>query len=318
MGPVQCYFANPLSLNLIKETFQESFHRSFDSGYWEWRFLNNPNSDKVYISYIIDKGILASYYAVSPCIIEKNGKERKIALSNMTMTHPAYQGKGLFKQIALSLFEQLKQDGYLGVFGFANQNSHYGFRKNLGWIDLASLNSFRISIDEFRNGMIKETCRFTYSLQQVDATSFNNVSSYRYSTSSVSLSRNKEHLRWRFSDNPQNEYSRLILKEGDQDAAFLIVKFYGGAIDVMEFFYHTVFENEKEMILGAAIDFLLSKAEHINIWSNLHTKEHLYLEKLGFREREFSTYFGVIPFHDDTALTDYHTWHYRFMDSDVY
>jgi hypothetical protein len=54
------------------------------------------------------------------------------------------------------------------------------------------------------------------------------------------------------------------------------------------------------------------------MWSNLHSTEHVELEKFGFQETVFSTYFGVILFDKIPELAKYKKWHYRLMDSDVF
>ena len=99
MSKVEIYHNKPLSIDLIKDTFEASFNIIFDKEYWQWRFLNNPNNKKTYISYIVENGVLAAYYAVSPMIIIIDGKEEKVALSNMTMTHPDFRGRGYFKKL---------------------------------------------------------------------------------------------------------------------------------------------------------------------------------------------------------------------------
>ena len=115
---VSFYEDRPLELSQIAETFKESFAREFDEGYWRWRFEDNPCQEKIYISYIIEQGCLASYYAVSPLTVSLPGEgDFKVALSNMTMTHPAFTGRGYFRTLALSLYERLAEDGFLGVLG---------------------------------------------------------------------------------------------------------------------------------------------------------------------------------------------------------
>ena len=80
--------------------------------------LNNPISNKIYINYLLEGGKLVAYYAVSPCEIVINNKTYKVALSNMTMTHPSHSGKGYFKMLATALYQELKKDDFVAVYGF--------------------------------------------------------------------------------------------------------------------------------------------------------------------------------------------------------
>ena len=320
MKKIQLYFKKELSLKQINDTFIKSFNQKFNLEYWKWRFLQNPNNKKIYISYVIENDILASYYAVSPCTIYLNGIKHKIALSNMTMTHPDYQGKGYFKQVALGLYSKLKEDGFIGVYGFANKNSHYGFRKYLNWHDLAAINTFQVKQDSFRYFLLKMKDEFDFEVQKIADNKLDFIDNMVINKSIINLSRDKKNIRWRLSDNPDNKYFVLnIIKENQISGTLLFKYFNTEEVDIMEFFIDQNVYNIKSEIIGAGINYLLKdKAKKINIWSNLHSSEHLYLEKLGFNEKDFNTYFGVIPFVSDSILLDVKNWHYRFFDSDVY
>ena len=133
---VSFYEDTPIDINLIRDTYQAAFRNPFNEINWNWRFSENPCTDKLKIAYIIKKGKLASYYAVNPMDISLNNRPFKAALSLMTMTHPEFAGQGLFIKLASALFNNLKEDNFTSVYGFANSNSHYGFRKYLSWHDL--------------------------------------------------------------------------------------------------------------------------------------------------------------------------------------
>jgi hypothetical protein len=87
----------------------------------------------------------------------------------------------------------------------------------------------------------------------------------------------------------------------------------------MEVFYKESIITAHQTILGSAIKYLVTKYERpLNIWSNLYDDEHLYLEKIGFQESVFNTYFGFIPFNDSKEFFDIKNWHFRLYDSDVF
>jgi hypothetical protein len=286
---------------------------------WEWRFLNNPVTDKVYINYIKLNGVLASYYAVSPVNLLIDGQTYKIALSNMTMTHPDHQGKGYFKMLANDLYSKLKEDGFIGVFGFANQNSHYGFRKNLGWIDLAGLNSFSADKNEFRKNLLIDKEEIIYTESAIDATHIHNAEELIFSDQKIVPDRSESFLSWRLLRNPVNQYQTLLIHVENELQGIIFFKFYNGSIDIMEYFFHKKNENNTHDNLIKGIHFLINRYNcNINIWSNLHSDEHLILEKFGFKENNFLTYFGVIPFTHKKELMEIKNWHYRFIDSDVF
>ncbi|MCB2219439.1 MAG: GNAT family N-acetyltransferase [Bacteroidetes bacterium] len=319
MEEILYYFDKPIDETLISDTFQKAYGIPLNIKSWEWRFLNNPVTEKVYINYIEINGVLAAYYAVSPVNILIDGQSHKIALSNMTMTHPDHQGKGYFKMLAKDLYKKLKEDGYIGVFGFANQNSHYGFRKNLGWIDLAGLNSFSVDKNDFRLNLLKKIEGANYTEAALNLSHIQRAKELICSKQKIVPDRSENFLSWRLLKNPSNQYHTLLVEVENDLKGILFFKFYNGSIDIMECYYTNQSELDPHLTLINAISYLIAKYNmRVNMWSNLHSSEHLTLEKYGFKESNFLTYFGVIPFVSKPGLTDLRTWHYRFIDSDVF
>jgi hypothetical protein len=313
------YYDKPIESNLILDTFQKSYGKEMDFKTFEWRFLNNPFAGKVYINYIKSNDILAAYYAVSPVKIWIDGQSFLIALSNMTMTHPEHQGKGYFKLLANDLYSKLKEDGFIGVFGFANQNSHYGFRKNLEWIDLAGLNGFSLDGKDFNTALVKNNKEFIFEDSQINISHIQKADKLRCSNQMIIPDRSEIFLSWRLKYHPTNKYQALLIETKNDLRGILFYKFYNGSIDIMEYFYNISDEFATFDTLINGISFLLNKYSfNVNIWSNLHSDEHLILEKFGFKENNFLTYFGVIPFTHKKELMEIKNWHYRFIDSDIF
>jgi GNAT superfamily N-acetyltransferase len=318
METIRFYFSEPIPHQWIAETFQLSFNQPLDIAYWRWRFLENPASDKTYIAYVKDQQTLVSYYAVSPCRIVINGIEHRIALSNMTMTHPDYQGKGFFKQLATALYRELQNDGFVGVYGFANHNSHYGFRRYLNWNDLSALTNFQVTRETFRHKFTGNQENLTCQIHPLQKGKSPIEEGFRCSEAPVVLGRSSNSLQWRFSDNPQNQYYKLMILEKERCTGVLIFKKYGASLDIMEVFYHPEAYQDSMVLLARGVFQLLQQESIVNFWSNLHSEEHVFLEKIGFQEKGFNTYLGVIPLQDQQDWIDIKKWHYRFMDSDIY
>ncbi len=319
MANIEFFFNKSLDIQLISKTFEKSFNTKFDVENWVWRFQNNPNEKKVYISYVIENNILAAYYAVSPCILEYKGIKYKVALSNMTMTHPDYQGKGYFKLLGEQLYGKLKEDNYIGVFGFANSNSHYGFRKYLNWQDLAMLNIFNVTPTTFRQYLIKHNDEYKFEVLTVDSNTVATLKDLKVSNNLIEVNRSIENYEWRLKNIPSQKYQLLSLTERGNVKLIIVFKFYKNELDLMEIFFNSDAVAQYQFYLGNSINYLISNYQkEINIWSNLYSEEHLLLEKFGFKETSFNTYFGYIPFTDFIDMINIKNWHYRFYDSDVF
>lgn len=316
MSIIKYYYEKSIKPSLIVDTFREAYNMELDYEIFKWRFLNNPANGKVYISYIEINGVLAAFYAVSPVNFKINRKNHKMALSCMTMTHPEHQGKGYFKMLANGLYSKLKEDGFIGIFGFANKNSHYGFRKNLGWVDLSSLNKFYVDKNEFNNYLKDSSKRFSFIDNAINATNIEHAGTLECTNLCITPDRSADFLKWRLLENPTHKYYALEIIIDHVLKGILFYKFYNGAIDIMEYYYNK--ENEPSVILNG-ISYLIEKFNcDINIWSNLHGNEHIILEKAGFKENHFLTYFGVVPFSSNSRILKFRNWHFRFLDSDVF
>jgi hypothetical protein len=213
----------------------------------------------------------------------------------------------------------LKEDGFIGVFGFANQNSHYGFRKNLGWNDLAGLTSFAVEKNEFRRNLLNDNEEFRFTESAINKQQIQKTKELLCSDQKILPDRNENFLSWRLMRNPSNEYHTLMIETGETLIGVIFFKFYNGSIDIMEWFYAKHVSIDPQLALMKGISHLINKFNaNVNIWSNLHSDEHLVLEKFGFKEGNFLTYFGVIPFVSEPVLTGLKDWHFRFIDSDVF
>lgn len=313
MKPMEVKFFEdePISIHLIQETFEAAFKIRFNENYWKWRFFENPFTDKLKIAYVLIEGKLAAYYAVNPVEICIDNHRQKIALSLMTMTHPNFSGQGLFKKISIALYEKLISEGFYAVYGFANMNSHYGFRKYLGWNDimpLYTLNAIKIKPVELTKNI---------RIGDVDLSFLHKIASLQYSTGEIAINRDVKYLNYRLLKSPINSYKYTIFKKGNSIETAIIFKFYNDEIDIMEVFFKNNIEylNSINVLL-----FNLNKkyGKGINIWSNFHSDEHIELEKIGFKPKEFNSFFGVIPLSQECNLGDFKKWHIRFLDSDIF
>ena len=235
------------------------------------------------------------------------------------LKYPDYQGRGYFKKLANHLYNELKKDGFIGVFGFANQNSHYGFRKYLNWQDLAILNNFSVERTNFKTSIISQDIMSEHIVEELSEGIINRLENYYCSSASVILKRDAANLLWRFHKNPSNTYFVISHKIEDTEVS-VIFKKYMNSIDVMEVFIkNEISEHNNNCFLLCIKTLLADYGNSINIWSNIYSNEHLLFEKIGFKKGAFSTYFGYIPFRNDIQeVFSIKNWHYRFCDSDVY
>ena len=134
----------------VEKLYGALYGRSNPPGYFTKKY-DTAYTGVEYIGYIAfneQKNPIA-YYGVIPCFIRHNETLYLAAQSADTMTHPKYQFKGLFVQLANLTFDLCQEEGISIVFGFPNQNSLHGFLVRLKWQMTETLDYYNIPTGMF-------------------------------------------------------------------------------------------------------------------------------------------------------------------------
>lgn len=104
----------------------------FTPAYLAWLYCQNPDGHALGFD-AWDGAQLAAHYVCIPAVAEVQGEIVRVLLSLNTATHPNYQGRGLFTQLAELTYAAGQVQGFAGVYGIANANSTPGFIRKLGF-----------------------------------------------------------------------------------------------------------------------------------------------------------------------------------------
>lgn len=126
--------SSPLMLAEYVRLFQGCFPNAahLDEGYLHWLYEANPVGQVIGMDAFFGDRLVA-HYACIPTEIELSGYPVRAMLSLNTATHPDFQGKGLFTQLADNTYQLGHSLGVTVVFGVANANSTPGFVRKLGF-----------------------------------------------------------------------------------------------------------------------------------------------------------------------------------------
>ena len=297
----------------ILELFEICFGKSMSYDFWKWRFRENPFANKMYIDLMWDGPKLVGHYAVCPVEMIIDSKLEQTALSMTTMTHPEYGGMGIFTSLANSLYDKLKNDGFFMVWGFPNSNSHYGFCKNLNWIDIGTIPMMIARINNLKPNENNDVV-YLDSLDKLEFIPFFNIDK------PIRLNSTTKYLKWRYFQNPadiykvivnQNKNSLLIYKLFSQDTLKKHIE-----IDIMELKINDIND------LVEFINFILknegAETIKINLWDTVFSINYSILEKFGFRMEAPITYLGVRLFNESQKIADFRNWDLSFGYSDVF
>lgn len=301
-----------MHLPSFNKLFESAFGKEIHPDFFDWRYLQNPEDDLLVAVAMVNNEIVANYSA-SPLRLKWAGHIYKTALSMTTMTHPEHQGKGLFPLLANTLYDEMKNRNFSGIWGFPNNNSHGPFVKKLNWKDVYEIPNFTLSIKNLDYVVLNDE----FEIEQ--DTDYQRISEYKKENGSkIEVVKNLEYYRWRYANHPFNDYQGFVVTNNGLVCGYVILKVFNNSVDLLEL------ECREKGCADALVDFLINycldhKLESINSWLNLFGELHIALEKRGFVNHTPLTYFGFKTLCSDKLLSyDYKDWNIQMGDSDVY
>jgi GNAT superfamily N-acetyltransferase len=291
--------------------FAKCFGRQGELDFFKWRYLNNPVKE-ILVNVELDANVIIANYSASPCMMSIGGHKYKTAMSMTTMTHPAYSGKGIFTLLAEQLYQYMQEQQYVIIWGFPNNNSHRTFASKLKWIDIYEIPTMQLRDIPRKNDEILLPTDNNFDLNYTQAQNLGNL---------IHVVKDQTYLKWRYANNPANQYTNFVITDGDVVNSFCVLKAYGKQIDVVDFQAKDIIDGQ--ILLRQIIKFSVeSKAESIGCWAPRHHFIHGLFEKNGFTNKEPITYCGVRQLKsligDSVISSNYSEWYLQMGDSDVY
>ena len=299
--------------NKILDLFELVFKKKMSLDYWKWRFLDNQVNTTL-IKLMWDKDLLVGHYSVFPVHVNYDNICIISGLSMTTMTHPEYNGLGIFPQLANSLYDDLPMKNVELIWGFPNSKSHKTFIKNLGWSNVSSIPILSLEFDKITpifNENFKVINEFDIKHSKRHKEIFQKYKFY--------LTKSVEYLNWRYIFCPSSKY--IILEIDKITGSFIVCKEYidknfNKQIDIVDWCIEENFKITNSIIKHLAYMFEKSIYKCLNIWIPLNDIRHIYFEQLGFNNSLPLTYFCVKP-NDKNFLNERDCW-FQLGDSDVY
>lgn len=114
-------------VRLFKICFND---KKLSSEYLKWIYEDNPDGKVVAFNAVTSAGDIVGHYAAVP---RNYFGENKVLLSLNTATHPDFQRKGIFGELANHTYTRAEDLGFDAIYGVANKNSIYTFKNKLGF-----------------------------------------------------------------------------------------------------------------------------------------------------------------------------------------
>ncbi|WP_368901468.1 GNAT family N-acetyltransferase [Oceanobacillus oncorhynchi] len=296
------------------QLYSENFTAPISEDYVRWRYLENPLSE-VLICVGIDKGKLIANTAASPCILINKGEIQKTAVSLNLMVDKNYRGRNVFTDIVTKLYSYMKEKNYKSVLGFPNYLSNPTFTEKIGRKTIYEIPTLELSLKNFKSELPVYSTVF-----EDDSFSYKYLN-YILPDKKIYIKKDKQYLKWRYYKNPYTDYKNfVILNKNYEVQSFLICKEYKNILNIVDFNFKD--NLERKTLISHVIKFAIElNKDSVTIWSQIGTLEHLFLQRMGFRNNSPITYFsGKIL--DDTIdghdFYDYRNWFINMGDDNVY
>jgi GNAT superfamily N-acetyltransferase len=125
--------AFPEDLEPLRRLYKDVWGYNRPERFDAWRYIL-PTREMIPCALAdADRQGFAGAYTLWPAELKIGDTITRGAQSMDTMTHPDFQGRGIFTKLATACYEQAERSGYQVLYGFPNPLSYSGFVKRLGW-----------------------------------------------------------------------------------------------------------------------------------------------------------------------------------------
>lgn len=203
----------PKIIEVLKASLGEK-NLSISERIWHYKHLDNPFGNS-FVLLAIEEGQVVGVRAFMRWIWQNEGETYSALRAVDTATHPAHQGKGIFKRLTLKAVEICKEKGDNLIFNTPNDQSRPGYLK-MGWESagniIVGLKPALISFWNISSGIPKYSIKKdaeTIYLEDL-CTTWNRELGENIG---IFTPKSAEFLKWRYEINPLQEYEVLSTED---------------------------------------------------------------------------------------------------------
>lgn len=311
----------------IAKLFNLAFQRDLSMAYWKWRFLENPFLKGPMINLMWSGDTLIGHHAVSASEIMYKNEVVLSSLCGTAMTHPKFEGRGIYAQLALNLYHRIfKDSGVNIIITFPNRPaSHYSLVKKIKYANVGYLPTLKLHSKFVEKINTENIIRFEKFEHEHSKFIHKTIQDLGFE---IFTNRSEIYLNWRFINCPINKYFNIEYREKGELKGILIAKVYQinevsneVDIDIVEVFYFEDYKILSSMLCGI-LEIISEEGydvQNLNCWISLFDKRHLDMERLRFVMSTPITYLcvkGLDDRFDDLKL--FNKWYISMSDSDIY
>ncbi|WP_315817016.1 GNAT family N-acetyltransferase [Paraflavitalea speifideaquila] len=208
----------PAIIELLRKSLGESSIPK-SQALWSWKHDQNPFGPS-YILVAEDGHQLVGVRAFMKWEWLRNDRIYKTVRAVDTATHPAYQGKGIFKKLTLQQLDTCQQEGVLFVFNTPNSQSKPGYLK-MGWVEQGRMPLKIKLLKPFSILRAKLFDKEKYTRLEDDPTPFqkwtqgvlNSLEHLVQKNEQLTTLLSPQYISWRYANNPLFNYNYFTDQE---------------------------------------------------------------------------------------------------------
>jgi len=271
--------------------------------FWKWKFERGPFGKGI-IKLMFDGDKLIGHYSVIPMNIEIQSWPVRAVFSLNTLTHPDYQGQGIFTCLARETYKECQHLGFRLVYGFPNGNAYHGLTKRLGWQGFGKMNLLHKGLQE--EAYRPQLSKHVHKIYQIErfGEDINTLWHEVEGEYNVIVPRSKEFLNWRYVEHPQVNYPKYVTRDNSgKTVGYIVLKTFRAENETIGHIVDILSMNDEDAIRGlirTASDYFLDKGiGNISCWMQGNYSCVDVMKAEGFIRKEQTTpypYFGVGAF----------------------
>lgn len=326
--------------------FKSVYGKDLDPDFFRWKHLHNPAFDQSAFIYLAQngEGRIIGANSFFPYILTYKGQTYRAVQSGDTMLLPGFRGKGIFQKILAFAAQDLRQNGYALIYGYANANSYPGFLK-FGFADLGRIHlHYRIlnwghflgnkgKLLGFAGLVLDKLFKVSQSLIGLIPSDNYEATTLNLSASEISQfledlpdwgihpRKDESYLTWKYRDKPAAVYKTMAVRKNGEIAAVLVIRIdrhqEQGSGEIVEFFSPEP-ETAGPVLREVLTQLHQSGLTFLRIWEPSDKQLQSALNRNLFLKRKVELHFIALVLQENlTFFTERTLWQVNGGDADT-
>lgn len=324
MGHLDTSFdwVQPSDVEDLQGLFTDAFGRQMSKAYYRWQFLECPLGER-HAAVARADGTIVSHVGYSPRALFVNGEAATGLIKCSSMTHPDYQGRGIYTSLMSWCHERFSALGFSLVLSWPNARNHASQRNRTPYVDICLVPTMKRHPKRERSAN-DQGVPFPMA-PDADMAEWEELARGSRGAARYGILRSAAYLRWRYQQHPDTDYYVIENRKAGILEAALVFKLYpAGApdrINIVDWLCSPT-DRSGEVVLAALEDYAESVGLPTTIWHSVHDYPRYHvLERRGYVLSEPIFYFGAFALQPPRRLgpyADWRNWCLSMGDVDVF